>query len=581
MKINNNQISDAYLQQTITLKGWVKKVRKLGNLVFVDIRDRYALVQIFAHHDDLVFKQLNELNREDVIYVTGELLVRKQKNPDLLTGNYELHAHHVEVLSKAKTPPLIIENETDANEDVRFAYRYLDLRRPKNLQTFQLRSKVAHIIRSFLHSLDFIETETPILGKPTPEGARDFLVPTRSHKFYALPQSPQIFKQLLMVAGFEKYFQITKCFRDEDLRSDRQPEFTQVDLEMSFVNEQDIQDLIEVLLKRVFAEALNYELKTPFLRMTYADAFHNYGTDKPDLRYELKIQDTNNLFAESSSKILQNIVSEGKVVRYLYTGELLTKKQVQDLEKYAKDKQAKGLIWMRIENGIVVDGSFAKLKEDHSLYLQLLDKHQLTSGTLLLVADNYEIATEALGIVRTQLASVLNLKNTQSYAFVWIVDWPLYEFDQDTNRYVAAHHPFTAPQQQCINDFDTNQKDALGRSYDIVLNGYELGGGSVRIINPDVQKRMFSSINLSAQEIEQKFGFLLEAFSYGVPPHAGIALGLDRLIMILINSEMIKDVVVFPKNNQGVDMMMHAPSFVSDEELVDLGVQNVKPKPEK
>ncbi|MCV3753921.1 aspartate--tRNA ligase [Ureaplasma zalophigenitalium] len=578
MKINNNQISNAYLNQIITLKGWVKKVRKLGNLVFVDIRDRYALVQIFAHQNDAVFKQLNELNREDVIYVTGELLIRKQKNPDILTGDFELHAHAVDVLSKSKTPPLIIENETDANEDVRFAYRYLDLRRPKNLLTFQLRSKVSHIIRSFLHDLDFIETETPILGKPTPEGARDFLVPTRTHKFYALPQSPQIFKQLLMVAGFEKYFQITKCFRDEDLRSDRQPEFTQVDIEMSFADEQDVQDLIEGLLKRIFWETQNYELKTPFLRMSYAHAFHHYGTDKPDLRYELTIQDTNNLFAQSSSKILQNVIEDGKVVRYLYTPELLTKKQVQDLEKYAKDKHAKGLIWMRVENGVVADGSFAKLKEDHPLYLELMQRHKLASGTLLLIADTYEIATEALGIVRTQLASILNLKNNKAYAFVWIIDWPLYVFEPETNRYVAAHHPFTAPQEQCINDFDTNQKNALGRSYDIVLNGYELAGGSVRIINPDVQKRMFSAINLSTLEIDQKFGFLLEAFNYGVPPHAGIALGLDRLIMILINSEMIKDVVAFPKNNQGVDMMMQAPSAVKDEELVELGVQNVKPK---
>ncbi|MCV3743655.1 aspartate--tRNA ligase [Ureaplasma sp. ES3154-GEN] len=576
MKINNNQISDHYLDQEITLKGWVKKVRKLGNLVFVDIRDRYALVQIFATNEDDVFSALNKLNREDVVYVTGVLLRRKQKNPDLLTGDYELHAKNVEILAQSKTPPLIIEDITDANEDVRYTYRYLDLRRPVNLKTFALRSKVTQIVREYLHRLDFIETETPVLGKPTPEGARDFLVPTRSHKFYALPQSPQIYKQLLMLAGFEKYFQITKCFRDEDLRSDRQPEFTQIDIEMSFVNEKDIQSLIEQMLVEVFKKTLNIQLESPFPRMRYKDAMHWYGTDKPDLRYGLNIQDTNDLFLRSASNILRSTLESNKVIRYIFTEYLLTKKQVQELEKFAKDKKAKGLIWMRVENNTVVDGSFAKLADDHHLYLDLIKQQNQTSGTLLLVADEYKIATNALGIVRTQLASLINLKVPNTYAFTWIIDWPLYEFDDETNRFVAAHHPFTAPATVCEQDFDINQANAFGRSYDIVLNGYELGGGSVRITNSDIQKRMFQSIQMDADEVENKFGFLLEAFSYGVPPHAGIALGLDRLMMILINSEMIRDVVVFPKNNQGVDMMLNAPSVVVDDELADLGIKNDK-----
>lgn len=567
-------VNASYINQTVKINGWVKRVRKMGNLVFVDIKDRYGLVQAFATSNDQIIDQLNALSREDVISLVGVVLARKQVNSSIPTGEVEILATSLIIHSKSKTPPLIIEDKTDANEEVRLKYRYLDLRRDVNLQTFVLRSKVTKSIRDFLHNQNFIETETPMLAKPTPEGARDYYVPTRTKKFYALPQSPQTFKQLLMLAGFDRYFQIAKCFRDEDLRSDRQPEFSQVDMELSFVDQYQVQTLVEQLLHHIFLECANKEIKIPFDRMDYKDAIHYYGTDKPDLRYGLKINDGCAFFKDTTALFIKKALENKAVVRYLFVEDVhLTKKQIQGLEKYAKDNQAKGLGWVCVQDNKVVDGWLANIIDDHHIYLKIAQTHNKTKGTILIVADQYEIATQALGAVRVQLATLLDLKANKEDAFVWIVNWPLFEYDQDNKQYVAAHHPFTAPTIECEHDFDTNQSNAKGQSYDVVLNGYELGGGSVRIINPEIQQRMFNAINMPASEAKTKFGFLLEAFSYGVPPHAGIALGLDRLMMILINSEMIKDVVAFPKNNAGVDMMLDCPSEIDDSELKEVGLK--------
>lgn len=573
MKIYCSKVNESLLNQTVVLNGWIKKVRKLGSLVFADLKDRFATVQIFASSNDDVFEKLTSLTREDVVQVTGIVQLRKQENKEMLTGKFEVYVKDIKIYSKAETPPLIIENETDANEEIRFKYRYLDLRRDVNIKAFELRSKVTKAFRDYLHDQDFIEVETPILGKATPEGARDYYVPTRSKKFYALPQSPQTFKQLLMVSGFQKYFQIAKCFRDEDLRSDRQPEFTQVDMELSFVNELDIQTHIENLLKYVFKKVRNIDIKTPFLRMSYKDAMHDYGVDKPDLRYEMKIQDGNEYFKDSSANIFKTALTNNKTIRFLVAkNSVLTKKQVNDLEKFAKDKKAKGLAWIAFDENNNVSGSLASIKEDYHIYKQILNDNNAKYGTILLIADEYNVATQSLGIVRINLASMLNLKKDDHFEFLWVVNWPLFEYNEEEDRYVAAHHPFTAPAIENEHDFDTNQANAMGRSYDVVLNGYELGGGSIRIIDPNIQKRMFKAIHLTDEEVNEKFGFIINAFKYGVPPHGGIALGLDRLMMILINSEYIRDVVAFPKNNNGVDMMLDSPTSLNNNDLQELGI---------
>ena len=574
MKVYCGYIGEEHLEKNVILNGWVKKVRKMGNLVFVDLKDRFGIVQIFATKSDGVFNELTQLSREDVINVEGLVLLRKNPNNDLKTGRFEIHVKKILIYSKAKTPPLIIEDETDANEEIRFRYRYLDLRRDVNLKIFELRSKVYQAFRNYLYSQDFIETETPILAKPTPEGARDFYVPTRTRKFYALPQSPQTFKQLLMVAGFQKYFQITKCFRDEDLRSDRQPEFTQVDIELSFADEIEIQTLIENLLKYVFKQTINVDLTTPFMRMSYEQAINDYGSDKPDLRFDLKIKTLNTYFENSKTLFFKKALLNNQSIRAILVPNInLNKKQVQTLEKFAKDKGAKGLSWISIKDEKIIDGSLLSIQEDHIIYKTIFKDFNLSTGSILLVADTFDIASQALGLVRINLASILNLKKPNIFKFVWIIDWPLYEYDNEAQRFVAAHHPFTMPTLETLNTFDVNKKDARGRSYDIVLNGYELGGGSVRIIDQQIQRRMFKSINMSDEEANLKFGFLLTAFEYGVPPHCGIALGLDRLMMILVNSEYIRDVVAFPKNNNGVDMMLDAPSNMNDEDLKELGLK--------
>ncbi|WP_038079816.1 aspartate--tRNA ligase [Ureaplasma canigenitalium] len=565
VNLNNTEVS---------IYGWVKKIRKLGNLIFFDLFDRYGIVQCFINKDNPVFPIIQDFDREDVVMITGIVQKRKSINENLLTGYYEINIKSAQLLNKAKTTPLIIEEETDATEDVRMQYRYLDLRRINNINTFHLRSRVSKIIRDFLHQRDFIETETPILAKTTPEGARDFLVPTRSHKFYALPQSPQIFKQLLMVAGFDKYFQITKCFRDEDLRSDRQPEFTQVDIEMSFIDEITIQNLIEELMFDIFKSTKNIELNLPFRRIDYKDAIDLYGSDKPDLRFDLRLHDGAVLFQKMKSDIFQKAFQNNDTIKYLIVDKKLTKKEIEILTKYARDKKAKGLFYMTVENEKIVDGSMMKNDIDHLQFLSIFNHHKLKTGTILVITGAYEMVTTALGLVRVNLANILNLIKPDVFEFAWIVNWPLFVYDEEQKRYLAMHHPFTSPSAESLSTFDLTPEKAIGRNYDIVLNGYEVGGGSIRIVDQAVQERMFKTMGMDVDDAKIKFKYLLEAFQYGAPPHGGIALGLDRLMMILINTEYIRDVVAFPKNNNGIDMMLECPNVINDDELAILGIKN-------
>ena len=561
------------VDQIVLIKGWIKKNRKLGKLIFLDVSDRSGLVQIVVDDTNPYYEEIKNLPRESVIEVTGKVLMRKNANAELANGDVEIQLETLVVDSISKTPPLIIENNTDALEDLRMKYRYLDLRRPIIQRNIIFRSQVANYIRNFLVQNGFIEVETPVLGKPTPEGARDYLVPSRVNKgsFYALPQSPQIYKQLLMVSGLDRYFQITKCFRDEDLRSDRQPEFTQVDLELSFTNELEIQTLIEELMKDIFKKSLNIDISTPFLRMDYDVAMNEYGSDKPDLRFEMKLKDVTDYFTTSNFNVFKNAKNNNQVIKCIIADAKLTKKEVSGFEKFAKDLGAKGLAWVSYDNG-VIEGSISKVVEPE-IITKIFQDNNKEKGTILFVADSLKVANNALGMVRNVVAEHLGLKDPNKFSFLWVVNWPLFEFDEEENRYVAAHHPFTQPQDFCHVDFDTNQKDAKAKAYDIVLNGFEVGGGSIRITNPNMQDRMFKAIGLNEEQVQSKFSYLIDAFNYGVPPHGGLALGFDRLIAIMLNLDNIKECIAFPKNASAVDPLMKAPSEIDVSALDELGIK--------
>lgn len=572
MRVYCGQVNNEHLNQEIELFGWIKRSRKLGSLLFIDLYDRTGIVQLVLKENHHLFQKLLHLPKESVIKVVGKVVLRSNPNPELKTGKYEIDISELEIISVAKNTPFVISENTDANEDIRLKYRYLDLRRDIVKDRIIFRAKLIQAIRNFLIQQDFIEVETPFLCRPTPEGAKDYLVPTRNkvEYFYALPQSPQTFKQLLMVAGFDKYFQIARCFRDEPLRSDRQPEFTQVDLEMSFVNEENIQTLIENLFKSIFKQLLNIELKVPFARMDYDVAMNEYGCDKPDLRFDCKIISMNEYFKSSSFRIFSDAIKQKKFVKAIIFHDIVAnKKHIQTLEKYAKDNQAKGLAWLSIKDHALVDGSIAKVIEPETIK-KIINDYAITDATILLVADELNIANKALGAVRNEAIKIFELTPKYDYSFVWIVNWPLFEYDEQEQRYVAAHHPFTSPTKASIDNFDIDKANAKARSYDIVLNGYEIGGGSIRINDPSIQNRMFKALNLSEQEIKNKFGYILEAFEYGVPIHGGIALGLDRILMLLTNSSSIKDVIAFPKNSAGNDLMMEAPNKVSNDDLNEL-----------
>ena len=574
MKIYCGNINKEHLNKEIELHGWIKKNRKLGNLLFIDLYDKTGIIQIVINEEHQLFNEFKSLSKESVIYVKGIVLLRKNPNKELQTGEYEILPTSLNIISRANNLPFVLEEGDQVSEDIKLKYRFLDLRREEVKKNIILRSKVFNTIRSFLNKNDFVEIETPILSKPTPEGAKDYIVPTRNKigSFYALPQSPQTFKQLLMVSGFDKYFQIARCFRDEPLRADRQPEFTQLDIEMSFVNENNIQDLIEELMAEIFKQNMNIDIKTPFLRMSYNDAINNFGSDKPDLRFDLKLIDANHYFKNTNFKIFKNSIENNKTIKYICLKDnLITKNQISKIEKYAKDNGAKGLAWVNIENNKVVDGSIANVVE-HEIILSIANNENVKTCSLLFIADELDVTNKALGAIRIEVAKLFNLIDANDYQFLWVIDWPLYEYDDEQKRFVAAHHPFTSPTIECIDNFDKDQLNAKARSYDIVLNGYEIGGGSIRIHDRDTQMRMFKSLKLSDKEINEKFGFLLNAFSYGVPIHGGLALGLDRLMMILTNSNSIKDVIAFPKNSTGNDLMLESPSQLENNDLEELNI---------
>lgn len=565
-------ITNSLIGQEVLIYGWVKKNRKLGSLVFLNVSDRSGMVQVTITDSNNFFNLAKSLKRESVVEISG--IVTKKENPNTIlpNGDVEIQLSHLKVLSESETTPLIVENNTDALEDIRMKYRFLDLRRPIMQQNLFFRSKVLNTLRQFLISHDFIDVETPILGKPTPEGARDYLVPSRVHygKFYALPQSPQIYKQLLMVSGFDRYFQIAKCFRDEDLRSDRQPEFTQLDMELSFSSEQEIQTLIEQLLQYTFKQTLGIEIKIPFLRMDYYEAVNTYGSDKPDLRFDLKLIDLTDELQSTSLDFINNAKQRHEVVKGIIVDQILDKKIIHELEKYAKDMKAKGLAYITYD-GQQLSGPISK-HFDIKQIKNILDTYSCKVGTILLVVDNLKVANNALGIVRNVLADKLGLKTKGQYAFLWVVNWPLFEYDEQEKTYLPAHHPFTQPQDQFHDSFDSYKANALAKAYDIVLNGYELGGGSIRITDHKMQTRMFNAIGLLPNEINEKFGYLINAFKYGVPPHGGIAIGVDRLISLMLNLDNIKDVIAFPKNSNAYDQMLEAPSLANTKELDELGI---------
>lgn len=567
------EVNASHLNKEISINGWIKKNRKLGSLIFMDLYDLTGIVQVVIEQNNKNFELASSLSKESVINVKGILRKRSNINKELKTGEFEIDLKELKVFSKANTPPFLIENNTDGLEDLRLKYRYLDLRRPVMQQNIINRSKVINYCREFLINNNFIEVETPYLSKQTPEGARDYLVPTRSQKFFALPQSPQIYKQLLMVSGFNAYFQIARCFRDEDLRADRQPEFTQLDIETSFCSATQIQTMIENMMFHVFKKFFNIELTIPFKRMNFDDAYELYGCDKPDLRFDNPIMNLTNYFASTNFKIFKNIYDAKDRIGGIFLEDIISKNEIKNLEKLAQDNKAKGLAYIVVNNKKPESGSIINVIEKDILQ-KIIDDNKFENGVLFFVADKKDVVLKALGAIRKEFINISDkVKIKERFSFVWIVNWPLFEYSEQDNRFVAAHHPFTSPTEATIDTFDKDPANAKGESYDIVLNGYEIGGGSIRIHDQSVQKRMFSFLGLTEKEIDEKFGFLVKAFSYGVPPHGGIALGIERLLMLMFDTNSIRDVIAFPKNSSGVDLLFDTPSNVSDESLKELKIK--------
>ena len=569
------RVREEHVGTHITLKGWVSRRRDLGGLIFIDLRDREGIMQLVINPETVsaeVMATAESIRSEYVLEVTGLVEAREQANPNLPTGAVELKVEAITVLNTAKTTPFEIKDGIEANDDTRLRYRYLDLRRPEMLKNLKLRAKVTHSIRNYLDELEFIDVETPFLSKSTPEGARDYLVPSRVNKrhFYALPQSPQITKQLLMNAGFDRYYQIVKCFRDEDLRGDRQPEFTQVDLETSFLSDQEIQYITAGLIARVMKETKGIEVTLPFPRMKYDDAMALYGSDKPDTRFEMLLQDLTDLVKGVDFKVFSEapavkaIVVKGAADQY-------SRKDIDKLTEVAKQYGAKGLAWVKYSEG-ALNGPVAKFLTD--LTSDLTDALQLQEKDLVLfVADTLEVANATLGSLRVRLAKELDLIDNNQYNFLWVVDWPMFEWSEEEGRYMSAHHPFTLPQAETEHELEGDLSKVRAIAYDIVLNGYELGGGSLRINHKDLQERMFKALGFTAEAANEQFGFLLEAMDYGFPPHGGLALGLDRLVMLLAGEDNIREVIAFPKNNKATDPMTQAPSVVSEKQLEELQLQ--------
>lgn len=574
-------LSEAQTGEKVVLKGWVQRRRDLGGLIFIDLRDREGIVQIVVNPETApeALAIAETVRSEFVLEVTGEVVLRdvSQVNNNVSTGKIEVIASALVIINTAKTPPFAIEDRTDVSEELRLKYRYLDLRRPAMYETLKMRSDVTRTIRNFLQTEGFLEVETPILTKSTPEGARDYLVPSRVHEgeFYALPQSPQLFKQLLMVSGFEKYFQIARCFRDEDLRADRQPEFTQVDIETSFMSMDEVIETNERMMQAVMKEVKGIDVTVPFPRMPYQEAMARFGSDKPDVRFGLELVQLSELVKDSSFKVFASAVENGGEVKGINVkgaAANYSRKDIDALGEFAGVYGAKGLAWLKVtEEGL--NGPIAKFFEGEAT-TALIEALDGEAGDLLLfVADKKNVVADALGALRLKLGKELELIDESQFAFLWVVDWPLLEYDAEARRYTAAHHPFTRPFEEDIALMDTDPASVRAQAYDIVLNGYELGGGSLRIYEKELQQKMFKLLGFTEEEANEQFGFLLEAFEYGVPPHAGLALGLDRLIMLLAGRTNLRDTIAFPKTASASCLLTDAPSEVAPAQLADLHIR--------
>ena len=562
--------------EEVTLTGWVSRVRNLGGLMFIDLRNRAGIMQVVVRPESEYYAVAEELKNEYVIKVTGKIVERESKNTKIETGEIEVEVNKLELINKSKELPFAITDETNALEDTRLKYRYLDLRREVLKNNFVIRNNVTFATRKFLNELDFLEVETPILCKSTPEGARDYLVPSRVNKgkFYALPQSPQIFKQLLMVSGFERYFQIAKCFRDEDLRADRQPEFTQIDVEMSFVDEDQVMEVGENLVASIFKDVKGIDIKLPLMRMKYDDAIAKYGSDKPDLRFGMEIQDISEVFKNTEFGVFKSVLESNGVINAIVVKNVADKYSLKDLDKltdYVKTYKESGLAYLKYQDE--VSGSIFKVMSEDEV-TQVKETLGVQNNDLVLIISGvYKVVKTALGALRCKLARDLNLITPGDYKLLWVTDFPSFEYSEEEGRFMACHHPFTMPKDEDVDKLLTDKANCYSKAYDIVINGYEAGGGSIRIHDQDVQETMFKALELSEEDIKEKFGFFVDALKYGCPPHGGFALGLDRMVMLLAETENIRDVIAFPKTASATDLMCECPGSVDKKQLIELGLE--------
>lgn len=578
-------VDEKYLDQEVCLKGWVQKRRNLGNLIFIDLRDIEGIVQLVFSQEfnPEALKVAEQLRSEYVIEVKGKVVARGEKaiNPNMRTGKVEVEVSDIEILNKAKTTPFDIADDINASDDLRLQYRYLDLRRPEMQKALMIRNRITQTVHSYLDENHFLDIETPYLTRSTPEGARDYLVPSRVYPghFYALPQSPQLFKQLLMGAGYDRYYQIARCFRDEDLRGDRQPEFTQIDIETSFMSAEEIQEMTEGLLKRVMKETLDVDIKTPIQRITWNEAMDRFGSDKPDIRFGMELKDMSGAVQNADFKVFDMTLENGGQVKAITVpggADKYSRKQIEEKQEYIKRFGAKGLAWVKVtDDGLT--GPIAKFFTERAEDIKAAAEAK--SGDLILfVASNRKVVADSLGYLRVAIAKEMDMINKDEFAFIWVVDWPLFEYSEEFDRYIAAHHPFTMPNEEDLDLLKTDPHKCHAQSYDIVLNGYELGGGSIRIHRRDIQEAMFKALGFTKEKAEEQFGWFMDALDFGFPPHGGLALGLDRFAMLLAGKDNIREVIAFPKNSKASEPLTHAPSTVAPKQLDELYLKTDVPE---
>ena len=578
-------VDEKYLDQEVCLKGWVQKRRNLGNLIFIDLRDIEGIVQLVFSQEfnPEALKVAEQLRSEYVIEVKGKVVARGEKaiNPNMRTGKVEVEVSDIEILNKAKTTPFDIADDINASDDLRLQYRYLDLRRPEMQKALMIRNRITQTVHSYLDENHFLDIETPYLTRSTPEGARDYLVPSRVYPghFYALPQSPQLFKQLLMGAGYDRYYQIARCFRDEDLRGDRQPEFTQIDIETSFMSAEEIQEMTEGLLKRVMKETLDVDIKTPIQRITWDEAMDRFGSDKPDIRFGMELKDMSGAVQNAGFKVFDMTLENGGQVKAITVpggADKYSRKQIEEKQEYIKRFGAKGLAWVKVtDDGLT--GPIAKFFTERAEDIKAAAEAK--SGDLILfVASNRKVVADSLGYLRVAIAKEMDMINKDEFAFIWVVDWPLFEYSEEFDRYIAAHHPFTMPNEEDLDLLETDPHKCHAQSYDIVLNGYELGGGSIRIHRRDIQEAMFKALGFTKEKAEEQFGWFMDALDFGFPPHGGLALGLDRFAMLLAGKDNIREVIAFPKNSKASEPLTHAPSTVAPKQLDELYLKTDVPE---